>query len=75
MNGISLMDEIPPTNMVYMNLGPELSFNAIQMKAKLKEKRILCGIEGERQIRLVTHLWITDKDIEDVIEGFKEISA
>ena len=74
-NGISLMDEIPPSNMVYLNLGPELSFDAIQMKAKLKEKGILGGIEGERQIRLVTHLWITDKDIEDVIEGFKEISA
>ncbi len=74
-NGISLMDEIPPSNMVYLNLDPKLSLDAVQMKAKLKEKGILGGIEGERQIRLVTHLWITDKDIEDVIEGFKEISA
>ena len=73
--GISLMDEIPPSNMVYLNLDPELSLDAVQMKAKLKEKGILGGIEGERQIRLVTHLWITDKDIEDVIEGFKEITA
>jgi len=74
-NGISLMDEIPPSNMVYLNLDPKISLDAVQMKAKLKEKGILGGIEGERQIRLVTHLWITDKDIEDVIEGFKEISA
>ncbi len=73
--GISLMDEIPPSNMVYLNLDPELSFDAIQLKAKLKKKGILSGIEGERQIRLVTHLWITDKDIEDVIKGFKEITA
>ncbi len=41
------------------------------MKAKLKEQGILVGIEGERQIRLVTHLWITDQDIEHVIQGFK----
>ena len=74
-NGISLMDEIPPSNMVYLNLDPKLSLDAVQMKAKLKEKGILGGIEGERQIRLVTHLWITDKDIEDVIKGFKEITA
>jgi len=75
MSGISLMDEIPPSNMVYLNLDPEFSLDAVQMKAKLKEKGILGGIEGERQIRLVTHLWITDKDIEVVIEGFKEITA
>jgi len=74
-NGISLMDEIPPSNMVYLNLDPELSLDAIQMKAKLKERGILGGIEGERVIRLVTHLWITDKDIEDVIEGFGEITT
>ncbi len=75
MNGISLMDEIPPSNMVYLNLDPKLSLDAVQMKAKLKEKGILGGIEGERQIRLVTHLWITDQDIEDVIEGFREITS
>jgi len=73
--GISLLDEIPPSNMVYLNLDPELSLDAVQMKAKLKEKGILSGIEGERQIRLVTHLWITDTDIEDVIEGFMEITT
>jgi threonine aldolase len=73
--GITLMDKIPPSNMVYLNLDPELPFDAVQMKAKLKEKGIMGGIEGERQIRLVTHLWITDKDIEDVITGFKEITA
>ena len=75
MSGISLMDDIPPSNMVYLNLDPEFSLDAVQMKAKLKEKGILGGIEGDRQIRLVTHLWITDKDIEVVIEGFKEITA
>ena len=73
--GISLMDEVPPSNMVYINLDPDLPFDAVQMKAKLKEKGILGGIEGERQIRLVTHLWITDKDIADVITGIKEITA
>ncbi len=73
--GITLMDKIPPSNMVYLNLDPELRFDAVQMKAKLKEKGIMGGIEGERQIRLVTHLWITDNDIEDVITGFKEITA
>jgi threonine aldolase len=73
--GISLMNQIPPSNMVYLNLDPELPLDAVQMKAKLKEIGILAGIEGERQLRLVTHLWITNKDIEDVIQGFKEITS
>jgi len=73
--GISLMDAVPPSNMVYINLDPDFSYDAFQLKAKLKENGILGGIEGERQIRLVTHLWITDKDIEDVIKGFRKITA
>ena len=73
--GISLMDAIPHSNMVYLNLDPELPLDAVQLKAKLKEKGILGGIEGERQIRLVTHLWITDQEIADVITAFKEITA
>jgi len=73
--GITLLDEIPPSNMVYLDLDPEFPFDAVQMKAKLKEKGILGGIEGERQIRLVTHLWITDQDIADVILAVKEISS
>ena len=75
MKGISLMDEVPPSNMVYINLEPELPFNAVQLKVKLKEKKILIGIEGERQIRLVTHLWITDENIKEVIQVFEEITA
>ena len=71
--GINLMDEVPPSNMVYINLEPEFPFDAQQLKVKLKEKGILGGIEGERQIRLVTHLWISDEDIKNVILGFKEI--
>ncbi len=71
--GINLMDEVPPSNMVYINLEPELPFDAQQLKVKLKEIGILGGIEGERQIRLVTHLWISDEDIKNVILGFKEI--
>lgn len=75
LEGISLMDDIPPSNMVYLNLDPAFSLDAVQLKAKLKEKGILSGIEGERQIRLVTHLWITDRDIEEVIDVFKEITS
>jgi threonine aldolase len=74
-NGINLMDEVPPSNMVYINLEPQLPFDAQELKIKLKEKGILGGIEGARQIRLVTHLWISDEDIEKVILGFKEISG
>lgn len=72
--GINLMDEVPPSNMVYINLDPGFPYDARQLKVKLEEKGILGGIEGERQIRLVTHLWITDEDVKNVILGFKEIA-
>jgi len=46
-NGISLMDEIPPSNMVYLNLDPKLSLDAVQMKAKLRKKGSWVGSRGE----------------------------
>jgi len=70
--GISLMNPDPPTNMVYIQLGPELGVSAEDIKRKLKAKGILIGYENLKLIRLVTHLWIRDEDIPVVIQGFKE---
>ena len=71
--GISLIDPIPPTNMVYFQLDPDLELSPDQFKAQLKEKGVLIGFEGERLVRLVTHLWISDEDIQAVITVFKEL--
>ncbi len=74
-NGLNLEDQKPPSNMVYLNLDPQLHLNAEQVYASLKEREILVGITGERQFRLVLHLWVTDNDVEEVIQVFKDILA
>jgi threonine aldolase len=71
--GIQLEYDLPPTNMVYINLDPAITYDAGQIALKLKEEGILIGITGERQFRMVTHLWITDEDIKAVIDGFRKV--
>ncbi|MEJ2447351.1 MAG: low-specificity L-threonine aldolase [Anaerolineales bacterium] len=73
--GISLMDLEPPTNMVYFELDSNLELEPDQLKLALKEMGILIGFEGERLVRLVTHLWISDEDIREVGLAFRELLA
>ena len=65
--------EDPSSNMVYLNLSDELPLNAIELADKLKELGVLVAIWGERQFRLVLHLWITDHDVEQVIKAIKQV--
>jgi len=71
--GISLVDPEPPTNMVYFELDTNLELEPDQLKQELKEKGILIGFEGDRLVRLVTHLWISDEDIRVVGSAFQEL--
>ena len=71
--GILLEYDLPPTNMVYLNLDPAITHDARQIAQKLKKEGILVGITGERQFRMVTHLWITDEDIKAVVDGFRKV--
>jgi threonine aldolase len=73
--GVSLEIDPPPTNMVYLNLDPEVPADAQQISDKLREMGILVGITADRQFRLVTHLWITDKDVNLVVEAFRVVLA
>ena len=73
LSGIRLMDTEPSSNMVYLELEPDLPYDAADIKGKLKGHGILIGYENLRLIRLVTHLWIQDQDIPVVIQGFKQV--
>lgn len=70
--GISLLHAEPATNMVYIILDPDLPYDAAEIKKRLRSQGILIGYENLRLIRLVTHIWIQDQEIPQVIEGFKE---
>ncbi len=71
--GISLENDQPATNMVYVNLNRGITNDAGQIALKLKEQGILAGVTGERQFRLVIHLGISDEDIGAVANGFRGV--
>jgi threonine aldolase len=71
-SSIVLMDEIPPSNMVYLRIKDPMIHDPNVVVAKLKERNILVGRESENQFRLVVHLWITDQDVGEVVEGFQQ---
>jgi len=72
-NGLVLDYKIPPTNMVYLSLDPQLPQDADQTAANLKQLGVLVGVTGYRQFRLVTHLWITDDQVGEVIQAFRQV--
>ena len=74
-SGIRLLIKEPASNMVYLELEDDLDLNADQLSAALKDQGVLAGIEGERQMRLVTHLWITDPEIERTVKAFEVVLA
>jgi len=71
--GISLENDQPATNMVYVNLNQGITDDARQIALKLKEQGILAGVTAERQFRLVIHLGISDEDIGTVADGFRGV--
>ncbi|NQS91111.1 MAG: threonine aldolase, partial [Chloroflexi bacterium] len=71
--GAFLETERPPSNMVYLNLDDRVAGDSARIATELKERDILVGITGERQFRMVIHLWISDDDVQEVIQVFKDI--
>lgn len=61
--GVELAWNPPPTNMVYLNLHPDLKLNEEGMLRALKREGVLALAEGRRMIRLVTHHGIEDEDV------------
>lgn len=65
--GIVLETTGPQTNMVYFNVAPTAKVTDTEVLDQLKNRRILAGL------RLVTHYWVTAKDIETVLAAFAEV--
>jgi threonine aldolase len=63
----------PSSNMVYLTLGNGISLNASEVAQHLKEQDILVGVVGARRFRLVTHYWIDEPAVQQVITAFQEV--
>ncbi len=68
--GISLIEENPPSNMVYIQLDETIPLNTQTFAEKLAAAGVLIGATGSRQYRLVTHYWIDDQAVEATIQTF-----
>jgi threonine aldolase len=62
----------PLTNMVYLNLSPNVSLHTHQITEKMKSFGVLVDPENARRFRLVTHYWIDDEAVEKAVAAFQK---
>ena len=68
-----VLDPEPATNMVFVELGPQVRLETAQVVERLKERGILVGAVGTRRFRLVLHYWIDDAGVERAISAFRDV--
>jgi threonine aldolase len=71
--GIELDNILPETNMVFIKFNDETKKTAKEIYAQLTQKEIRVGLVGENKVRMVTHYWISDADIKNTVQAFREI--
>jgi threonine aldolase len=71
--GLTVEPFPPPSNMVFLNLDDEIGMSAAEVAERLRTKDIRVGVVAERRFRLVTHRWIDDQAVQDVIKAFQSI--
>ena len=71
--GINLSPALPATNMIFFNLADSVKLSTGQIEKMLQEYGVLAHSSGPRRFRLVTHYWITDRDVDTTVAAFREI--
>lgn len=68
---ITIRENSPQTNMVFLDLNESFPKTNIRVIEELKELNVLIGTSRNRGFRLVTHVGITDLDIDIVVKSFQ----
>lgn len=71
--GLSLIFGMPRTNMVFLRLSEEIAISAHQIAGRLQDRGIRVQVTSPRSFRLVTHYWIDDEAISEVVDAFRQI--
>ena len=71
--GILLDPGTPATNMIFFNLADSVGLSTIQIENKLEEHGILAHASGPRRFRLVTHVGVDDRGVEQTVAAFRAI--
>lgn len=61
------------TNMLFFRINSQAKNSCAVIKEKLKEKKILVGMSGTDEFRLVTHYWIDDTDVEKTVQALADL--
>lgn len=72
LNGVSVDPEHVETNIVILDVG-NTGMTASQVAEAMKKERILIHAFGRTLIRLVTHLDVSDEDIEVALGAFEKV--
>jgi threonine aldolase len=62
----------PATNMVFVAMDDTVPGTAEDLSERLEANGVLAGITGGRQFRLVAHYWISDMDVEETVQVFRD---
>lgn len=71
--GVELVNPSPATNMVYLDLAPEVGLSAAQLVERVRPRGIVLDADEGRRMRLVTHYWVTADDVGKVVTALREI--
>ncbi|MFW6071332.1 MAG: low-specificity L-threonine aldolase [Candidatus Bipolaricaulota bacterium] len=72
--GFDLTPDPPETNILFVNT-EESGVDAIQLAEYLKDRGIIIGPRDASNIRFVTHLDVSEKDIEKTVEEIRNFMA
>ena len=70
--GIRLDPGTPATNMVFLDLMPEVTTTVADIQSAVRAHGILVAPSGPRRFRLVTHYWIDDKGVDKTVAAMSE---
>ena len=70
--GITLWNNSPYTNMVFVDVKLRKAKTIHDFVRDLQESGVRVSNVSDKGLRLVTHAWITDLDIEQTIESFRK---
>lgn len=63
----------PASNMVFVGLDSETGLTAAELAARLKQEGLRVGVVAPDRFRLVFHYWISDEDVDRVLDGFRRV--
>ncbi|HAF62175.1 MAG TPA: low-specificity L-threonine aldolase [Anaerolineaceae bacterium] len=71
--GFSLSKGKPQSNMVFLQVDHTVYPDLAVIAEQLKKESILIGFSGPDEIRIVTHYWVSDLDVQHVVRVWQNL--